>query len=147
MTIEFLPGLWVGKKNLTTNKNFINNKNISVFINLIKDLNFLDKSYEYQDCIQQNIKRYEIIKMANYMDEITSFMNKKLINNENILLFCENGIDKSQYIILAYLIKYGYLDKNIAINIIKTKLINAFNEGIKYNESLKIFIKNNINQK
>ena len=146
MTIEFLPGLWVGKKYLTTHKNFINNKKISVFINLIKDLN-LDKSYEYHDCIQQNIKRYEIIKMANYMDEITSFMNKKLINNENILLFCENGIDKSQYIILAYLIKYGYLDKNIAINIIKTKLINAFNEGIKYNESLKIFIKNNINQK
>ena len=147
MTIEFLPGLWVSKRSLTTNKNFIYSKSISVFINLIKDLNFLDKSYEYQDCIQKNIQRYEIIKMANYIDEITSFINKKLINNENILLFCENGIDKSQYIILAYLIKYGYLEKNIAMDIIKTKIINAFSEGTKYNESFKIFIKNNINQK
>ena len=141
MTIEFLPGLWIGKKSLVKNSNFIQNKNIVVFINLIKDLSFLDKSYEYQDCIQQNIKRYETLKFSSYLDEITLFINKKLMNSENVFIFCENGVDKTQYIILAYLIRYGFLEKSIAINIIKTKLINAFNDNIKYNEAFKIFQK------
>lgn len=143
MTIEFLPGLWVGKKSLANNSNFISSKGITIFINLYKDLSFLDKSYEYQDCIQQNIQRYETIKLGNYLYEITSFIHTKLMNSENILIFCENGIDKSQYIILAYLIRYGYLEKNIAINIIKTKIIEAFKDKIKYNEAFTLFIKKN----
>ena len=141
MTIEFLPGLWIGKKTLVKNSNFMQTKDISIFINLIKDLSFLDKSYEYQDCIQQNIKRYETLKFCNYLEEITLFIHKKLMNSENIFIFCENGIDKTQYIILAYLIRYGLLEKKIAINVIKTKLIESFNGNIKYNEAFKIYQK------
>lgn len=141
MTIEFLPGVWVGKKTLTQNTNFIQSKNISTFINLSKDLNFLDKSYEYQDSIQKNIKRYETLKLVNYMEEITSYIYKKIINNQTILIFCDDGISKCQYILLAYLIKYAYIDLNIGMNIIKTKIINSFNDKFKYQESFDIFIK------
>ena len=142
MTIEFLPGLWVGKKNIINNNDFLLNKNIKNFVNVERDLNFLDKSNEYRDCIKKNIERYESIKFSNYLLEITKYIKTKLYNNENVLIYCNNGINKCSYILLAYLIRYGNVNLNIAKNIINTKIINLNTNEIKYIETFNIFSKN-----
>ena len=59
---------------------------------------------------------------------------KILKNNQEI-------IDKSPTIILAFLIRYGYLTKEIAIEMIRTKLIDSFKPTLEYNNSIEIFIK------
>tara|TARA_Y200000002_G_scaffold370881_1_gene366878 strand:- start:1513 stop:1947 length:435 start_codon:yes stop_codon:yes gene_type:complete len=140
MKIEFLPGLWIISSNKLNNV-FIEEKNIKNTINVEKDLNFMGKSENYTNTVKENIEKYEILKMVNYLKEITTFMKKCLFKSENVLIYCDDCIQKSPTILLAYLIKYGYVTKEIGIEMIRTKNINAFKPKFKYDTVIDIFIK------
>jgi len=138
MKIEVLPGIWVNNK---FDSKLIEEKNITNIINVDNDLSFMGKSAKYNDTIKENVEKYEILKMVNYLKEITLFMKNCILKSENILIYCESGYQKSPTLILAFLIKYGYLTKEIAIEMIRTKLIDAFKPKLEYNSSIEIFIK------
>jgi hypothetical protein len=138
MKIEFLSGIWIIDK---LDTNFIENKNISNIINLEKDLEFLGKSKEYNDTIKENIEKYEILKLVNYLKEITYYIKKAQFKSENIAIISKDYNQKSSLIILAYLIRYGFLKKEIAIQMIRTKILEAFKPTIEYDTSINIFLK------
>ena len=138
MKIEVLPGIWVNNK---FDSKLIEEKNITNIINVDNDLSFMGNSVKYNDTIRENVEKYEILKMVNYLKEITLFMKNCILKSENILIYCESGLQKTPTLILAFLIRYGYLTKEIAIEMIRTKLIDAFNPTLEYNNSIEIFIK------
>lgn len=140
MKIEFLPGLWISSINKLDNI-FIEEKCIKNTINVEKDLNFMGKSEKYTDTVKENIEKYEILKMVNYLKEITLFIKNCLYKSENVLIYCDDCVQKSPTILLAYLIRYGYLTKEISIEMIRTKNINAFKPHLKYDLVIDIFIK------
>ena len=60
------------------------------------------------------------------MKESIEFIHKNLLNENVILVFCENGNQKSALIIACYIIKYGKLKKNDAVFSLRTKHKTAF---------------------
>ena len=142
MIIEVLPHVWIGSCKMTEDSNFILDKNIKAIINLEKDLSFLDRKCEYNDIVRQNVEKYDIIKLSQYLKSATTFIYEKLQKSEGVLVVCRKGIIKSPLIILAYLIKYGSLPIQIAINMIHTKIPLAFSESIYGEKGLNYFIQN-----
>ena len=139
MRVEILPGIWISESNRLDSV-FLEEKGISNIINVEKDLSFLGKSKNYNETIKENIEKYEILKMVNYLKEITLFMKNSIKKSENILVYCDSGYQKSPTIILAYIIRYGYLKKEIAIEMIRTKLLDAFKPSLEYEKTIDIFI-------
>lgn len=141
MLVEMLGGIWISDKKILNNTGFIQDKNISGIVNCIKDLDFLNKNNEYNTYIQQNIKKYEIIRFSDYLYDITEFIHKRIINGENIIIICKSGIEFSPYIILSYIVRYGLVNPDIAVKMIRTKILEAFKEGFKFSEAISRFQK------
>lgn len=132
--IEIIPNLWIGNKDILKY-----NLNINFIINTLKDLHFLGKHNQYKMDIKNNLEKYEIIKMYEYLNETSEFIYKKLNNNKSVLVICENGNQKSCTIVAAYIIKYGKLNLNTVIKSLRTKHKTAFYPNIDYKNSLDIF--------
>ena len=142
MIIEIIPGLWLGDKKKSENGAFLQDKKIKCLVNTIKDLEFLNKFDEYNDSIRHNIERYKIIKLSNYLKDITTFIHNKLLDNNNILVYCEDGNHKSALVILSYIVRYGNINRNIGIKMIQTKNPDAFLPLFLYEGAFNHFIKN-----
>ena len=143
--IEILPNLWISSIKNANNKGLNILCNINILINAENDLDFLDNHTNYNSHISSNIEKYEILKTHEYLIETTNFIKSNLINNKSILIFCNDAIQKSPLIIVAYLIRFGNMTKHEAINIIKSKHSNAFYPNIKYEHSLDKISSLNIN--
>ena len=141
MLVEMLGGIWISDKKILKDTGFIQDKNITGIVNCFKDLDFLNKNNEYNEYIQQNIKKYEIIRFSDYLYDITEFINKRVINGENIIIICNSGLEFSPYIILSYIVRYGLVNPDIAIKMIRTKILEAFKDGFKFSEAISRFQK------
>jgi hypothetical protein len=134
--IEILPNLWIGNNQLLKYKDKLN---IDYIINCSKDLHFLGKYNQYKMEMKNNLEKYEIIKMYEYLNETSEFINKKLLENKSVLVLCETANQKSASIIAAYIIKYGKVNLNNTINSIQTKHNSAFYPVIDYKNALEMF--------
>ena len=134
--IEILSNLWIGDNSILKYKEKIN---IDFIINCSKDLHFLGNCNKYKMEMKNNLEKYEIIKMYEYLNETSDFIHKKLLNNNSILVVCENSNQKSASIIAAYIIKYGKINMMNTIGSIRTKHKTAFYPGIDYKNSLEMF--------
>ena len=141
MKIEVLPGLWIATQSFADNALFLRDKNIGFLVNCQKDLDFLGKSDGYNDQIRMNIEKYEVLKFNKYLIEITERIRDKIKNNINVLVFCDSTIQKSPTIVLCYLIRYGMLNKENSIEMLKTKCPDIFKPYIVYEKTIDKFIK------
>ena len=132
-SIEIIPKIWIGDIDALKIS-----PNINCVINCVKDLGFLDKHKNYKYGIRNNLEKYEIIKMYEYLDESCDYIYKNLLNDRNILIICENGNQKSVSVVCAFLIKYGNMSKNDAINSIRTKHKAAFYPTSDYDMPLEM---------
>lgn len=139
MKAEILPGLWIGSLSLKEQSEFLTDKNIKGFLNLEKDLNYMYQELEFQDVVKQNILKYRIIKLAEYLREATSYIYKKLSNSEGILLVSKNGISKTDYILVAYLMRYVKCPMEIAIKILGSKILEPIQMNTLQINSLELF--------
>ena len=146
MKIEILPGLWISTIGYSENAEFLRDKNIGFLVNCERDLEFLGKSDGYNDEIRINIEKYEILKFNKYLIEITDLINKKILDNSNALIFCNDAIQKSPTIALCYIIRYGMLNYNNAIQMMKTKCPDIFKPSIKYEKTIKKFMEDLFNK-
>ena len=90
--IEIIPNLWIGDNETLKHKDKLN---INFIINCSKDLHFLGKHTQYKMHIGNNLEKYEIVKMYEYINETSDFIYKKLMNNNSVLVVCESGNQKS----------------------------------------------------
>ena len=134
--IEILPNLWLGDTEILKVKSKLN---INCVINCSKDLHFIDNSKGYVLNIKDNLEKYEIIKMYEYLNETVDFIYENINKERSVLVFCENGNQKSPTVICAFLIKYGKMNKEDAIKSIRTKHQSAFYPDINFIISLEMF--------
>ena len=134
--IEILPNLWIGNIDILKYKEKLN---IDYIINCSKDLHFLGKYNNYKDGIKNNLEKYEIIKMYEYLSETTEYIYKNLLNNKKVLVVCDTSNQKSASVIAAFIIKYGIMDLNSTIKSIRSKHNSAFYPSIDYINSLEMF--------
>tara|TARA_B100000963_G_scaffold352400_1_gene365523 strand:+ start:497 stop:934 length:438 start_codon:yes stop_codon:yes gene_type:complete len=140
MRAEILPGLWIGSMSLKEQSEFLVDKNIKGFLNLEKDLDYMYQELEFQDVVKQNILKYRIIKLAEYLKEATSYIYRKLSNSEGILLVSKNGYTKTDYLLVAYLMRYVKCPKEIAVKILGSKILEPINMNALQIKALEIFI-------
>ena len=133
--IEILPNLWIGNNELLKFKDKLN---IDYIINCSKDLHFLGKHNQYKMDMKNNLEKYELVKMYEYLNETSDFIYSKIINHNSILVVCETGNQKSATIIASYIIKYGKMTMANTINSIRTKHISAFFPNVDYKNSLEM---------
>jgi len=138
--VEILPNLYLADKE---GSNYKTQLNIISQINCQRDLNYLGTSTEYVYDLKKNIKQYELVKMYQYLIESINFIHKNLINDKSVLVYCDNGNQKASTVIAAYLIKFGRIDADDAIKMLRSKNKTSFYPDIDYYSSLKM-IQNDI---
>tara|TARA_B110001469_G_C9617865_1_gene307761 strand:- start:77 stop:517 length:441 start_codon:yes stop_codon:yes gene_type:complete len=145
MKIEILPCLWISTFKVSENASFLLDKNIGFLVNCQNDLDFLGKSKNYNHEISLNVQKYEILKFNKYLFEITERIHNKIKNNINTLVFCENAIQKSPTIILCYLMRYGMINYQNSLEILRTKCPDVFKPNIEYENTIKKFMEDLFN--
>ena len=139
MKVEIIPGIWIGSTSSLKDTLFLNDKNINNIIDLEKDLDFLGNYLNYNELMQNNLQKYEILKLVEYLNKVTDTIYEKVSSSENILISCNEITQKSCIIVLIYFIKFAKLPKDISINIIRTKIPFAFKPINKYEFILNYF--------
>lgn len=143
--IEIFPNLWMGFSKYANVKELNKRDNIDILIDTESDLSFVGTHKEYNPHIGNNLEKYEILKMYEYLSETSRFIFDNILNDKGILIHCSNCSQKSPTVIAGFLIRYGKLTKEDAIKIIKSKCEYSFNEGVLFDYSLDKF-DNYINQ-
>ena len=114
--IEILPDLWICK-----NKHLKKIDDNVYLINCSESLSFLGKFKDYKDEIKQNILKYEIVQLYKFVMSTIDKIHNLVINNRTIIVSCNTSLQLSPLVIIAYIIKYGKLPKNEAIQLFRTK--------------------------
>lgn len=146
MKIEILPGLWISNYGYSENAEFLKDKNIGFLVNCDKDLEFLGKAKGYNDEIRMNIEKYEILKFNKYLFEITERIHQKILDNTNCLVFCRDTAQKSPTIVLCYIMRYGMINYQNSLDILRTKCPDVFKPNINYEKTIKKFMEDLFNK-
>ena len=126
MPTEILSGLWIGSVDDSYNREFYSDNNINIVINCTRDQAFLnlDNLKKVRIPISNNINiSSDIYLLSEKKDEIINFINDSLEEN-NIFIYCYNGITISPLIVAIYMMKYGNISKDMIRDILKSKSPN-----------------------
>ena len=136
MITEILSGLWIGNVNDSYNEEFYRDNLISIVINCTKDQTFLDISNLKKIRIPLSINldpELDMKYLREKMNQILDFIHENIEDN-NILIFCYNGLSISPLIIANYMIKYGNISNDNIRDILRSK-----NENICLDFDLSMF--------
>ena len=116
-----LPNLYLGNETSSLNTNFLKENNIKLIVNCTKDLEFNQyyKSDRVRIPIDDNkfFKNNEIFEYLDIVDKIHEYRKK----NQNILIHCRVGSQRSATILLYYLITKLNFSYSEGFSIIKKK--------------------------
>jgi hypothetical protein len=129
--IEILPDLWICKNKETQNID----SNI-IIINCMKYLTFLGKFKNYKEDIKKNILKYEIVQMFKFVVKTIENIHTFLEENKTVIVSCNNALQFSPLVIIAYLIKYGRIKKDEAIKLFLTKKPDIFEDELFFHNIL-----------
>lgn len=136
MLTELISGLWIGNINDAFNEDFYNDNLISISINCSFEQGFLDIPNLKKIRIPVTDKldpHRDLNLLKENMDKIIDFIDDKIIEN-NIFIYCYNGLTVSPLIVAIYMIKKGNISKDKIRDILKSK-----NENICLDFDLSMF--------
>ena len=111
MLTELISGLWIGNLNDAFNEEFYKDNLITITINCTIDQGFLDipKLNKIRIPLTDRLDpQRDIQLLRNNIDKILNFIHEK-IEEENIFIYCYNGLTVSALICALYMIKKGGL--------------------------------------
>ena len=123
MLTEILSGLWIGNLNDAYNEEFYNDNLISIAINCTFEQGFLDLPNIKKIRVPVTDKldpNRDLVLLKNNMDKILDFIDEKIDEN-NIFVYCYNGLTVSPLIVALYMIKKGNISKDDIRDILKSK--------------------------
>ena len=127
MITEIISGLWIGNITDVYNENFYKDNIITIAINCTLDQSFLDLPNLKKIRIPLSINldpQTDMVLLTSKMDQILQFIHENIEEN-NIFIFCYNGLSISPLIIANYMIKYGGISKDDIRDIIRSKNENV----------------------
>ena len=138
MANEILTNLWLGNIIDSRNTDFLNN--IDIVINCSKNIPFSNKkNHQIRIKVDDNLEKNEIVNMYKYLDAITEYIHKSLINSKRIFVHCYAGKQRSATVICAYIMKYLDLSYNDATELIRNKRLIIFTPLPNFDGALKLF--------
>ena len=128
---EIISGLWIGSKKNAHSTNFLTTKHIEVVINCKQMDGAIDRVSGLD-----NLRENESMKMYKWLPIVTEYLHTQLKSLKNVLVYCQTGIQRSPTVIASYLIRYGGINVDTAIEVIRTKRIVAFSTGFNFKKVL-----------
>jgi hypothetical protein len=124
---SILDNLYISDQILSFDEDVLKNNNIQYLVNLTKTTPFLFKNTNnYHIKFMNNIESYTDDKLVQKIDETVKHIFKLLLNKKGVLIYCENGRNKSLIIVMCFLIKYyssnTILDMDSTLTFIKWKI-------------------------
>jgi predicted protein tyrosine phosphatase len=123
MLTEIISGLWIGNVNDAFNEDFYTDNLISISINCTLEQGFLDIPNLKKIRIPLSdklIPTRDLVLLKENMNKIIDFIDEKIGEN-NIFIYCYNGLTVSPLIIAMYMIKKGEISKDTIRDILKSK--------------------------
>ena len=123
MLTEIISGLWIGNLNDSYNELFYKDNLITIAINCTMSQGFLDlpKLQKVRIPLSDKLEPYRDIQLLkNNMDRILDFIHEK-IEEENIFIFCYNGLTVSPLICALYMIKKGNMSTDLIRDVLRSK--------------------------
>ena len=116
-----LPNLYIGNSTSSENLKFLKENNIKLIINCTKKIQFINnfEAKKIRIPIDDNrvFKNYDILNYLEVLDTIQEYRNR----NQNILIHCHIGSQRSATIVLLYLIKKLKYTYEQGYNLLKVK--------------------------
>ena len=123
MVTEIISGLWIGNLNDAFNEEFYNDNLITTVINCTIDQSFLDlpnlKKVRIPVTDRLDPDR-DITLLRNNIDKVINFIHEK-IEEENIFIYCYNGLTVSALLCALYMIKKGDISIHQVNDILQSK--------------------------
>ena len=123
MVTEIISGLWIGNLNDAFNEDFYNDNLITTVINCTIDQGFLDlpnlKKVRVPVTDRLDPNR-DITLLRNNIDKVINFIHEK-IEEENIFIYCYNGLTVSALLCALYMIKKGDISIHQVNDILQSK--------------------------
>ena len=118
--------IWLGNANTANDPSFIKKHNISAVFNITDSQKTPNgvKSYVYE--VKDNLKSNQITKLYTYFDDITKKIRNHVERNENIIVYCRAGAQRSASSVAAYLMRYNNMSMEESIEYIRRKRKIAF---------------------
>tara|TARA_B100000242_G_C42806666_1_gene375103 strand:+ start:10 stop:468 length:459 start_codon:yes stop_codon:yes gene_type:complete len=116
-----IPNIFLGNYNSSQNLDFLEKNNIKLIINCTRNIPFLE---EYNcEKIRIPIDDNRIFKNNDILDhlDVLKKINQYKEKNENVLVHCRMGSQRSANIVMLYLMKYANLEFEFATQLIKQK--------------------------
>ena len=138
LATEIIPDLWIGDQRSIKNTKFLKENKFSCIINCTKNIeinedymgteivNIMIGENEHTDLLKDNLELYKKI------DDIVEYIHRYLCKNKSVLVYCQGCIQRAPTIVAAYIMKYGKVDIDKAINDIKTKRENCFQPRVNF---------------
>jgi len=135
---EILPDLWVGDKRCIRDTKFLKDNKFKCIVNCSKKIeindDYMDAEYihlmigdkSHTDLFRDNLELYK------KFDDIIKFIHKYLCQNKAVLVYCKGGLQRAPTIIAGYIMRYGKVSSECAINYIKTKKDGVFQPRVNF---------------
>jgi len=136
ISVEILPGLWLSDFQGSKNSQFLTTNNIESTIDCNNYLNY--SSHKYNSPLKENLEEKEIIHTLKFLVKITEYIFENLKKCNNTLICCHNNLTISISVIIAYIMRYGKMNKAQIVKSLKTKMSYITISKI-CNKSLDIF--------
>jgi len=120
---QVLPGLWIGDRFAANNLGWLQEKNIGAVVNCTRSQGFASGPSLKQALrvpVRDNLEEDEILKMSKYLEPVTEKVHE-WIKHHNVLVHCYAGRQRSSAVVLAYLIRYGDIPLQEAIELLQSK--------------------------
>jgi hypothetical protein len=145
---EIIPGVWIGNNKHASNHVFINQNDISVIISCstkkprtcIGHIEHLEIPIDEIDVDYQPSKS-QLNTIYEYINDVTIYIYKKITAQQNILIHCNDGYQRSPTIIATFLMKYCDCSIDKSISIIRSKRENSFRPEPTFIGLLKVYKK------
>ena len=136
---EIYPGLWLGDIIAASAKHFLKNKRIHCIFNCTVAMPFTDSkevTTRIRVPVKDNLQIDQIYMLYKYLDKIVNIIFKQLQQGHNVLVHCHAGKQRSVTVIAAFLMKYGDMSKDEAIDTLRTKRSVAALPEINFDQAL-----------
>ena len=137
---EILPGLWLGNKGASQDRNWQREKQITVIFNCTKDLPFVDTSLSlYRVPVDDNLQPSEIRNLEHWSWETVYKLHNEYKTGRKVLVHCFAGMQRSAAVVAIYLVAMFRCTTAEAIAYIKRRRPIAFHPSANFYNSIKGF--------
>ena len=123
MVTEIISGLWIGDLNDSFNERFYKDNLITIVINCTIDQGFLDlpNVKKVRVPLTDRLDPHRDIRLLKEnMNKILQFIHEK-IEEENIFIYCYNGLTVSALICALYIVKKGNISMDNIHDVLRSK--------------------------